>query len=629
MPVAEARSSDICSVTTWDSTGRILNEGDTIGGDGSVNVLFRVEDDAFGYVNDFLDGPAQEVIQPLIDEIASLNGQLADLVSSSDWVRLGLPSYGESTTSLAIGVDLLAVRSNPDYGDTASANYEDLHAASDLLSQARQIVDQKETDEENLKEIQNAENGFVDVDLVRLDSQTGSARLTAHAEVTGFTWVKPAVGRVPVNSPAESQYVDHMFPEWFTDSGGRDLDSISAWLTQIAGVPAPVSDASSVCGTAADDGWGYVELTCQDPGSFRVDIIPHDTWDNSGMAFGSRGLVCPGAVDTATISVAPGYPANPNTSRFVILVTTYDADDKNLDGVEVRFTTDRCAFVNPLAGATYDTGMTPVDGGQAVTLWSDSDTIADANFLSDNPLQKGAGTVELALDCPTGTSGLASITAIVPRNGADIVLKGTINVVGPAAPSGLTLTLAPASVVCGQPLQATVDASDSNGNPVIDGTTVHFTTDSSSAIIGGQEGGQGENTTVGGRTTVSIAMSPTDPGPHTVIAWIESPGGSLLTQSVQQMECTQAAVAGEAPSGAAQGSNSITPPNTGDGGLADLGGSKSRLNQIALIAVVVGASAVFSSIRLRRFSPARQQRSSPQSTTSGNVTGPSPRDRSP
>ena len=606
---AEAQSGDICKITTWDSTGHVLNEGDTVGGDGSVYVLFRVEDDAFGFLFDFLNGPAQELVQPVRDQIDALNTQLADLVASSDWTGLNLPSYDENTTSDQIWSDLQDIKSDPDYTNPASADYDDLHAASTLLDQAYQIVVEKEADEEVLREIENALKGFVDVDLVRLDSQTGSARITSHAEVTNFTWVKPAVAHLLVNPPSESHYVDHMFPAWFTDPDGNDLDSISAWLTQVAGIPAPVADAANVCGTPMDDGWGFVDLKCLDPGSFRIDIIPHDTWDNSEMLFGSRDLVCPGAVDTATISVDPNHlevhPVGTNTSRSIISVTTYDANGDNIDGAEVRFITDNCVFVNPLAGAQYDTGMSPVEGGKVVSLWSDTDTVADANFLTAHPLQKEAGTAEVALDCSLGTPGTASITAVVPRNGADIELKATIDVVGPTAPTGLTLSLSPTSLTCGQPLQATATAVDNNGKPVSDGTTVYFTTDASSAIINGKEGGQGDNTTVDGSTAVTIAMSPSDPGPHTVIAWIVDQDGSLLTQTWAPMECSQAAVAAEAPTSMVEGINSITPPNTGDAGLVASGHGTS--SHFGLVAVTAAALMAIGGLSLRQLSAARKR----------------------
>ncbi len=131
-----------------------------------------------------------------------------------------------------------------------------------------------------------------------------------------------------------------------------------------------------------------------------------------------------------------------------------------------------------------------------------------------------------------------------------------------------------------------------------DGTTVHFTTDTSSGVVGGVEGGQGQNKTVGGETTVTIAVAPTDAGTHTVIAWTVDKNGALLSQTSQLFECSSA-VAAAAPTVSAPntgtGTNSITPPNTGDAGLADAGNSGLSFGFLAGVAttllVFVGLSA--------------------------------------
>ncbi len=91
----------------------------------------------------------------------------------------------------------------------------------------------------------------------------------------------------------------------------------------------------------------------------------------------------------------------------------------------MRFLTDNCTFTNPEAGDSHDAGMTPAAGGQSVTLWSDTDSTADDQFLADHPSQNDAGTAEVTLDCSKGTAGVAHVTAIVPRKGALIELKVT------------------------------------------------------------------------------------------------------------------------------------------------------------------------------------------------------------
>jgi hypothetical protein len=146
--------------------------------------------------------------------------------------------------------------------------------------------------------------------------------------------------------------------------------------------------------------------------------------------------------------------------------------------------------------------------------------------------------------------------------------------VGPTAANGLSLVLNPETLECGELLIAEATAVDANGVAVSDGTRIFFTTDTSSAIINGQEGAQGSNLTIGGKTKASIAISPDDPGVHSVIAYTLSNTGGVLAQVSETFEC-DSAVAPAAPTVAppATGTGTIVPPNTGNAGLAGTGGA--------------------------------------------------------
>jgi hypothetical protein len=246
-----------------------------------------------------------------------------------------------------------------------------------------------------------------------------------------------------------------------------------------------------------------------------------------------------------------------------------DQSGDRINGAEVIFYTNTCTFTNPLAGAAGDAGYSPLGGGPVLTTWTDTDSQADANFLINNPLQTVAGTAEVSLNCALGTPGPVKVTAQVQRPGADIILAVDISLIGPTASNGLSLTLTPDSLECGETLLAEATAVDANGKPVSNGTRIYFTTDTSSGIINGSEGGQGSNTTIDGKTKVTIAMSPDDPGIHTVIAYALSSSGALLSQVSETFECS-VAVAPAAPTVAppATGTGTIVPPNTGDAGLA-------------------------------------------------------------
>ena len=109
------------------------------------------------------------------------------------------------------------------------------------------------------------------------------------------------------------------------------------------------------------------------------------------------------------------------------------------------------------------------------------------SFLTDNPLEHNAGTAEAVLDCdgpgPKGTPGTANITAVVHRSGADIVKSTTVTVVGPTTVNGLTLTLNPSDLECGNTILAVANAVNYENQPVSDNTVIYFTTDTTSGVV--------------------------------------------------------------------------------------------------------------------------------------------------
>src|SRR5690606_36946662 len=183
-------------------------------------------------------------------------------------------------------------------------------------------------------------------------------------------------------------------------------------------------------------------------------------------------------------------------------------------------------------------GISPAGGGTTVTVLTDTDSTLDENFLTDNPLEHAAGTAEVSLDCATNsTPGTAHVTAIVQRPGADLVLKQDVQVIGPTAVSGLTLEISPTELKCGDTILAKVTAVDETGAPVSDGTPIFFTTDTSSGVVGGVEGAQGQAQTLDGEASALIATDPSKPGIHTVIAYTMGPAGVPNAQVSKTYEC--------------------------------------------------------------------------------------------
>jgi hypothetical protein len=390
------------------------------------------------------------------------------------------------------------------------------------------------------------------------------------------------------------------------------------------------------------DDWGYFDFQCNESGYFYIDlrvddiqwalindlleplieeylaennildqITPQEVleeifyWNLDAARTGfSQKFFCRGQADTATISPETGTvetqptDVSPNgLGTKTITVTVKDQDGLRIDGVEVTFTTDNCTF-------SGDAHTQPAGGGSTVTTISDTDSTSDTNFLTNNTLEHSAGTAEAVLNCTTsaGKAGTANITAIVQRPGSDIVLKSTITVVGPTAVNGLTLTLTPdADFECGDTIKAVIEAVDANGKPVSDGTPIYVVTDTSSGVAGGPVNADGGFLSTGGKVEVLIATDPGNPGIHTVIAYVTNVAPTVSAQTSETYEC-DAAVAPAAPTVAppatGTGTGSITPPNTGDAGLASGGTPATSL--FVLAGAVVLFLAGLASVRFAR-----------------------------
>jgi hypothetical protein len=154
-----------------------------------------------------------------------------------------------------------------------------------------------------------------------------------------------------------------------------------------------------------------------------------------------------------------------------------------------------------------------------------------------NPLEREAGMAEAFLDL-SGTrarAGRANVSAIVERQGASILLRATVEVVGPTAVNGLDLTLLPAHVEVGESIHATVAATDSNGVPVVDGTVVYLTCEHGGSFFDLRPGADGAHTdVVTTNGTASTVIEATAVGIHRVTAHVlvPDPNGELRPSAV-------------------------------------------------------------------------------------------------
>jgi hypothetical protein len=451
--------------------------------------------------------------------------------------------------------------------------------------------------------VEDSENEHENV-AIRIDSETGSARITSQAEWLDDGDEEANIGHVLVQPATGSLVVDTMDPDEIDDSDGNWVGSINGWLQDVGYSAFVDDDSDSVCGNDSDgevnepgeggdasaegeDNWGFIDFECIEAGFFHIDISSPDDTEEIGATL---KFYCGGQPDSATIAASRTTvetdPTEVDASSYgqsTITVTVEDQFGDRIEHAEVTFSTDNCTLKN--TDPVGDNAVSPAGGGTTVTTYTDTDTSSDTNFIANNPLEFSAGTAEVLLDCTTsaGKAGVANITAIVQRPGSDIVLKTTVTVVGPTSATGLTLTLTPDDVECGETILATATAVDSLGQPVSAGTSIYFTTDTSSGVVGGYEGAQGYAASDEGEASVLIATDPGNPGIHTVIAYTMDSDGRVLAQVSETYTC-DGAVAPVAPTvnppTTGTGTGSITPPNTGDAGLA-AGSTSSSLFVIA------------------------------------------------
>jgi hypothetical protein len=366
------------------------------------------------------------------------------------------------------------------------------------------------------------------------------------------------------------------------------------------------------------DGWSEISVQCTKPGQVKVTFDPTTWFDANGNYSPARNegrsldIECIGQGTSATATASPTTveikPVGTSVSLSTIVVTVLDANGKRVDGALVTFTTNDC---------NLGTSSTGPFTQQSVSTTSDTDSTSDLSFIAQNSApgnQLFAGTAEAYLQCNvTGaTAGTATVTWVVNGQINQVYsatsLSGTVtvNVVGP--PTAIKLDVTPATSTCGNPVTATATVSDAAGKPVSDGTQVFFTTTTATGTQGGTEGAQGAAMTVNGVATVTLSIDPMDGGTHTVSA---RTGGNDLTGAAVAVinaapvtiNCSAVAAAAPAPAAPAtvtaprtgQGP-SISPPNTGDAGLA--ASSSTSFGLVALAGVVAMALAGLASIKL-------------------------------
>jgi hypothetical protein len=301
----------------------------------------------------------------------------------------------------------------------------------------------------------------------------------------------------------------------------------------------------------------------------------------------------------------------------LLVLTVLDKDGKvAYPGYDIDWATDKCT-IRGAEGAAYEgaTGLAALFGAYRssapATAAAIEGTLAghgpppfgssnSTTFLNDPAGAPPIRSIGVAvLHCEGAAPGPANVTADIEISGPDIRASTVVTVVGP--PAFITMTAAPSKLVCGEKATVLVTVTDAINQKVSDHTRVELVTN-----YGGVLGGTGATLafpgvnpvgplssgaaeTFGGVATAYLLTSSSHVGAYEVVAaaggsnvgaysvawtWGSSSGtyngntgvfSTPVVSSQVTVTCTAGAPAVTAP---ATGTGSISPPNTGDAGLA-------------------------------------------------------------
>jgi hypothetical protein len=402
---------------------------------------------------------------------------------------------------------------------------------------------------------------------------------------------------------------------------GLNTDELIVDCSEQPGTPVPCSTDVPV----PDEGGILVFWEC--PTTAVLTQITISTSDedagNDSFAFNVRcRAFAGGATLTARPTTVEIVPAPSNTAHSLIELTVTDSSGNPIliaPSTDVDFTTDRCGVeeagvddASELASARAAISALSTAIPSTYVAWdalanslaspdttpsSDNTSVYDFDTIGSGLGLRSMAAVILHCDPHAGitnaTPGVATITACLEvPDAADICRTTTVTVIGP--PASITVAASPTTLRCGEKSQITVTVKDAIGQNVSDHTIVEMVTN-----LGGTIGGTGGVLsfvgpvvpvssngagTFGGVATAFLLTSESHSGPYEVVA---TTGGTLPGVGISgnigifstppiaaQVTVTCTIPAAVAPTAAAtvtapRTGTGITPPSTGDGGLAD------------------------------------------------------------
>jgi hypothetical protein len=574
----------------------IISEGDTrIYAAVTLNDEPDVQDTFAVDLNDF-DGGDSEITSAVIDEEEYVElGTPTDFIDDLDDIDFGDPAFDDVID------DVEAADSSFSIDDCITAAFADIFEdlAGDILDQIEECLDQAVCENDDWV----SDPGVGDVAVQETD-----LTLSEIAEA----WAEIIIDD-PQGILGDSCFnAFHDEAELFLIQNGVSEDEAADAVNQFCNF---ISDDFDFDGLGLEDvGFVIVDVTCEDAGTFDLSFAADMV--GSGSA-GNIEVTCVGEVDEGLITATPTkveiVPAQGSVSYSLIVVELLDENgDPVQESAGVDFSTDRCEFLDEDGIGDLETLKAALD------VFADYDPnhpdsavdvhdFVDAN-IEDDPddvsnevpsftLDDDAGDFDeddtlaaIVLDCSDEDTvpGIAEVCFQVDQEGGDVMGCVKVTVVGP--PAKVTAAAAPTTLICGEKATITVTVKDSADQNVSDHTRVEAVTNLGGVLAGtGAVAGQAglvvpiSSTvaeTFNGVATFYLLTSDAHAGPYEVVIATGGSGsvntglGGVFSTPPQVTQvtvtCSQPVVAAPAAptvTAPSTGTGSVSPPNTGDGGL--------------------------------------------------------------
>jgi hypothetical protein len=464
-----------------------------------------------------------------------------------------------------------------------------------------------------------------------IDDAEGDADISRYASFNG---ANPSIWVDNADADTIAELDIGFFSEW----GTAFMDDLDHDFGLEPGTIEPGLATCDESGLDQQDGVAFIEIVCDDPGKF--ELTSFDAGDTANAL--TQDYECINLPAQISLQAKPltveSNPAIGNVSKSLLVATVTDTAGHYIgEGYAVDWTASKCTIrgaeeadfegdfgLDALFAAYQPSNPITAVGINVLTPSEGAPSPSTSHTFLNDPGEPGGNDLRsiaaAVLHCEGEAPGVASVRAELDRSPLpDLSATVDITVIGP--PAFITMIAAPSKVVCGEKATILVTVTDAINQKVSDHNRVELVTN-----YGGVLGGTGATLgfpgvnpvtplssgaaeTFGGVATAYLLTSTAHIGSYEVVAAaggsnigayrLVIPVGRNITEIVYDgntgvfstpvvtsqvtVTCTEGAPAVTAPS---TGTGTISPPNTGDAGLAAANSSSN-----AMLYVIAGAIA--------------------------------------